>query len=82
MRSQPVTCAPRGHTKITKEAKHTKSEHDPAHALLEQDNIEIHQECDAFVRYPKIRERLRFMKARQGLDRFHLDDDLILDQQV
>ena len=38
---QPMIHPQSGHTKITKEAKHTKSEHDPSHALFEQDHIEI-----------------------------------------
>jgi hypothetical protein len=37
-------------TKRTKEGKDTKSEHKPAQALFEQDNIEVHQEAHAQAR--------------------------------
>src|SRR5579871_2422729 len=82
LKSTPPPFSAKGHTKLTKEAKRTKSAHDPPDTIPEQSHVEVHEERQPLVRKLQVRERLRFMEARQRLDRLDLDDDRFGHKQV
>jgi hypothetical protein len=50
--------------------------------LLEQHDIEIDQESHAMAGQLQVGQRLRLVEARQCFNRFYLDDDCILDDQI
>jgi hypothetical protein len=66
----------------TKRTKITKSEHKPPDALLEQRDVEVHQETETTSGQLHIGQDLSFMDARQRIDGLDFDDYEILDDQV
>jgi hypothetical protein len=51
-------------------------------ALSHKRDIEIQEETQIKSRQPEIRQHLRFMDRLDGVARFQLEDDGILDNQV
>ena len=64
------------------DTKGAKSEHEAFQALLEQCDVEIHQEAEPTAGELQIGEQLRLMHWRERLDRFHLNDDASRDENV
>lgn len=50
--------------------------------LLKVGDVEVDQEADTFTAEPQIRQQLRVVNGQDRLDRFHLDDHCVVDEQI
>ncbi len=59
-----------------------RAENDSANPLFEQPDVEINQETNLAARQVEVGQQLRFVDWRDLFDRFQLDNDLTIDEQV
>jgi hypothetical protein len=72
---------PRFSTKVTKIAKATKLQYEPAKPFFEQSMIKIHQQPEAAAAQPHIGKYLRLVDRKQSFDGFDFYyDQLVYDQ--
>jgi hypothetical protein len=58
------------------------SQNAAAQSVGQRDRVEIKQQADAAAREAKIGQKLRFVKWAEAVDRFDLQNDLVMDDDV